>query len=90
MAINFKVWVKASATPAQWRQILIDMGGSGATGPTRVFVRKIRNQLKAALLETKHQREVERPEIAATSARLPGIDQQITDIDAALPDFEDD
>ena len=89
MAITYRVEVAASFTPAQWRQIIQALGGSGATGIERQFVRQIRSQVQDALRETRKLRQDERPAVEKEANRLAGIDSQIADIDAALPDFDD-
>ena len=89
MPITYRIEVSASLTPAQWRQIVVSLGGSGGTGIERQLVRQIRRQVQDALRETRRLRQGERPAVQKEASKLLNIDEQIADIEAALPDFDD-
>lgn len=87
MAANFLIDIHLTGTPAQLKALLDALGGDAATGIARAVVRQLRRQGRAALLATKDVRVGERPPLVADTAKLIVVDQQIADIDAALPDF---
>jgi hypothetical protein len=87
MAFSHKVEIIFEGTPQQWKAVYDDLGGLTATGPSLYVARRIRQAVRASLIETRRNRVNSRETVADAAAELTEIDQDISDIDTDLIDY---